>query len=72
VGWHTSSGYNRVPGHGNWQIETAAWNLAGFVHCALETHWQRIGQFFNDFPRENLKFPHENLNFLYQNLRFSL
>jgi len=26
--------YSRVPGHRNWQIETAAWNLAGFLYCA--------------------------------------
>jgi len=71
VGWHASSD-NRVPGHGNWEIETAAWNLASFVHCALETRWQQFGRFFNEFPRENLKFPHENLNFLYQNLRIFL
>jgi len=29
--------YSSVPGHRNWQIETAVWNLAGFLHCALET-----------------------------------
>jgi len=23
--------------------------LAGFLHCALETRWQRFGQFLNDF-----------------------
>jgi len=23
--------YSRVPGHRNWQIETAVWNLAGFL-----------------------------------------
>jgi len=24
--------YSRVPSHRNWQTETAAWNLAGFLH----------------------------------------
>jgi len=28
--------YNRVPVHGNWQIESAVWNSAGFLHRALE------------------------------------
>ena len=73
--------YRVIPGHRNWQIETAVWNLAGFLHCALETRWQRFGQFRNDFPSlnddfsdflyENLSFLYENLNFLYENLRFS-
>jgi len=58
-----------VPAHRNWQIESTAWNLAGFLHCALETRWQRFGQFLNDFLDE---FRHKNLNFLYENLRFSL
>ena len=26
--------YRVVPGHRNWQIETAAWNLAGFLHLS--------------------------------------
>jgi len=72
--------YRVVPGHRNWQIETAVWNLAGFLHCTLETRWQRFGQFLNDFLDdflndflyENLNFLCENLNFLYENLRFSL
>jgi len=38
----------RVLSHRNWQIESAALNLAGFLHCALETRWQRFGQFLND------------------------
>ena len=29
--------YRVIPAHRNWQIETAVWNLAGFLHCALET-----------------------------------
>jgi len=33
----------------NWQTETASWNLADFLHCALKTRWQRFGQFLNDF-----------------------
>jgi len=31
--------YRVIPAHRNWQIETAVWNLAGFLHCALETRW---------------------------------
>jgi len=72
--------YRVIPGQRNWQIETAVWNLADFLHCALETRWQRFGQFLNDFlndflydfPYENLNFPYENLNCLYENLGFSL
>jgi len=41
--------YRVIPGHRNWQIETAAWNLAGFLHCASETRCQRLGQFLHDF-----------------------
>jgi len=41
--------YSRLPGHRNWQIETAAKNLAGFLHYSLETCWQQFGQFLNDF-----------------------
>jgi len=67
----------RVPAHRNWQIETAVWNFAGFLHCALETRWQRCGQFLNDFLYdflndclcENLNFLYENLNFLYENVK---
>ena len=29
--------YRVILAHGNWQIETAVWNLAGFLHCALAT-----------------------------------
>jgi len=68
--------YRVVPGHRNWQIETAVWNLASFLHCDLETRLQRLGQFLNDFLNdflyESLNFLYENLNFLYENLRFSL
>jgi len=36
---HTAQmGYRVILGHRNWQIETAVWNLANFLHCALETH----------------------------------
>jgi len=41
-------------GHRKWQIETAVWNLAGFLHCASETRWQRFRQFFNDFLNDFL------------------
>jgi len=61
--------YRRVPAHRIWQIKTAVWNVAGFLHCALETCWQRFGQFLNDFLND---FLFENLNFLCENLRFSL
>jgi len=42
--------------------------LAGFLHCAVETRWQRFGQFPNDFLYKNLNFLYENLNFLHENL----
>jgi len=45
--------YRVVLAHKNWQIETAVWNLASFLHCAFETRWQQFGQFLN-----------VNLNFL--------
>ena len=61
--------YRVVPGHRNWQIETAFWNLAGFLHCALENRWQRFGQFLNDCLND---FLYEILNLLYENFRFSL
>jgi len=41
--------YKVIPGHRNWQIETAVWNLAGFLHFSLEICWQRFGQFLHDF-----------------------
>jgi len=43
----------------SWDIETAVLNLAGFLHCASETRWQRFGQFLNDFLYKNLGFSHE-------------
>jgi len=65
--------YSGVPGHRNWQIGTAVWNLAGFLHCALESHWQRFGQFLRDLCNDFLNdFLSGNLNFLCENLRFSL
>ena len=75
-----TTSYRVVPGHRNWQIETAVWNLAGFLHFTLETRWQRFWQFLNDFfddflndfLYENLNFLCENIDFLYENLRFSL
>jgi len=58
--------YRVIPGHRNWQIETAVWNLAGFLHCVLETRWQRFGQFLNDFLNDFLNnFLYEIFNFLY-------
>ena len=71
--------YSSIPGHGNWQMEIAVLNLAGFLLCALETRWQRCGQFLNsflndclnDFLCKNLNFLCENHNFLYENPRFS-
>jgi len=56
-----------IPGHKNWQMETAVWNLAGFLHCALETRWQRFGQFLNNFLND---FLYEILDFLYENFNF--
>jgi len=40
--------YRVVPGHGNWQIETAVWNWAGFFTEGLEARWQRFGHFLDD------------------------
>jgi len=37
--YHLLCMYRVVPGHRNWQIETAAWICPRFFHCALETHW---------------------------------
>ena len=71
---HPGTYYSRNSG---WQIETAVCNstlagLAGFLHCALETRWQRFGQFLNAFLNGFLNvFLHENLNFIYESLRFS-
>jgi len=56
--------YRVIPGHTNWQIETAVWNLAGFLHHALETCWQRFGQFLDDFLYENLTFPYKKIFFM--------
>jgi len=47
-----SKAHSSILGHKNWQIETAIWNLAGFLHCALETRWQRSGQFLNDLLKD--------------------
>ena len=55
------SHFRVIPGHRNWQIENAVWNLASFLLCALETRWQRFGQFLNDFLNDLL---YKNLNFL--------
>ena len=50
--------YSIIPAHRNWQIETAVWNLAGVLHCGLETRWQRFGQFCNDLSRDfQVRFP---------------
>jgi len=38
---HMGYTYSRIPGHRNWQIKTAAWSLAGFLHFFLETRWQQ-------------------------------
>jgi len=65
--------YRVVPAHRNWQIETAVWNMDGFLHCASDTCWQRFGQFLNDFLNDCLNdFLYKNLNFLFENLTFSL
>jgi len=40
--------YSFVPGHKNWQIETAVWNWAGYFTEGLEPRWQRYEQFLND------------------------
>jgi len=47
--------YRVVPGHRNWQIETAAWIWPSFFHCALETRWLgvrktcEIGLFYRNY-----------------------
>jgi len=64
---HPAAYYRVVPAHKNWQIETAAWNLAGFLHCASGTRWQRFGHFLTGFLYD---FLYENLNFLYESLNF--
>jgi len=61
--------YRVIPGHRNWHIKTAVWNLAGFLHFALETRWQRFGLFLDDFLNS---FLYKNLNFLCENLGFFL
>jgi len=65
--------YRVVWGQRNWKIETAVWNLASFLHCALEIRWQRCGQFLffylHDFLDDILC---ENLDLLYKNPRVSL
>jgi len=66
--WECAESLQWLPARRNWQIEVAVWNLAGFLHCASETRWQRFGQFLNDFLND---FLYENHNFLYENLRFS-
>jgi len=53
--------YGTVPGHRNWQIETAGWNLAGFLHCALETRWQRFGHFLNDLYKLGFGLPYPKI-----------
>jgi len=64
--------YRVISEHRNRQIETAVWNLAGFLQCTLETCCQRFGQFLNDFCTDFLNdFLYENINFLYKNLKFS-
>jgi len=46
--------------------------LAGFLHRALETRWQRFGQILNNFLKDLLNdFLYENPNSLNENLRFS-
>jgi len=37
--------YRVTPGHRNWQMETAIWNLASFLHCALKPTGSDLGSF---------------------------
>jgi len=69
--WHVveSVMYRVIAAHRNWQIESAVCNLAGFLHCALETRWQQSGRFLNDFLDE---FLHENFDFHYEKIWLSL
>jgi len=51
-------GYRVVPGHRNWQIETAGWNWASYFTEGLETRYQRFGSFLmiyrNFFNKKSL------------------
>jgi len=47
-----SIAYSSVPGHKNWQIETAGWSWAGFFIVGLETRWQRFEQFLDDLQKQ--------------------
>ena len=38
-------GVRVVPGHRNWQIETAAWNLASFLHFFKKPAGSDLGSF---------------------------
>jgi len=45
--------------------------LAGFLHWALETRWQRFGQFLDDFLNDFLNELINNFfNFIYKNPNF--
>ena len=37
--------YRVVPGSRNWQVETADWNLAGFLHYFQKPAGRHLGQF---------------------------
>jgi len=40
--------YSNITAHKNWQIETAVWNLAGFLHC-LKPADSDLGSFLQIF-----------------------
>jgi len=40
--WHI---YRVFPGHSNWQIDTAAWNLASFLHFFQKPAGSELGSF---------------------------
>jgi len=40
--------------------------LVRFLHCAVETHWQRFEQFLNDFQKLGLGLPYQEIGLSYQ------
>jgi len=58
--------YRRVPAHRNWQIETATWNLSGFLHCALKSRLHWFGQFLNDLYKLEFGLPYQKIGLPYQ------
>jgi len=47
--------YRVVPGHRNWQIETAVWNWASFFTVGLETRCSDLGSFLMIYRNDSLE-----------------